>query len=599
MLKPEWIPTPLVTDRKRPLIAPVSRPSRLRPLALALVIGATALRIVWLRVVRRADIRAQAVVTRRMLERLGGVWVKVGQLLGMRRDLFSAEFCDVLSGLQDRATGFAFEHTRRIIEEDLGKPIEAVFSQFEEAPFAAASIGQIHRAVLRREGVAVAVKVRRPTIADAMQGDIRFVRFICNTAVRLRFYLMFRWNDFQRELDRTLSEELDYRFEATAIRDMRRNLKRHGIYAPKIFREHLAERVLVMEFVQGALMSDVLRLRDEDPDRLARWLLDNGIEEARVGRRLWMSLARQLFEDNYFHGDLHPGNIVLLRDSRIALIDFGSVGWLEADFLTQYNEMQRALARQQYAKAADLFLLLGPELPAAGVEDCKNELVSFMRGWALRARTPKLSFSLKSMGYAYSQMVIILNRYRVPATWAFLRVNRAQLTLDTSLRALYPEMDYFKLMRRYNREATERHRRAAMKPEALVEQVASLALEVPKLVRGAVEESFYNVEWVRRRARTIQNTATKAAILGKMFANALLCTTLLVVAGGVMLFSHQHGQWLPMTPGMAAWLDRVDPIPLEVWVGALLFLAATVFSGLRGRAQISQPEVAPSGIGRQ
>ena len=118
------------------------------------------------------------------------------------------------------------------------------------------------------------------------------------------------------------------------------------------------------------------------------------------------------------------------------------------------------------------------------------------------------------------------------------------------------------------------------------------------LIRGAVEESFYNVEWVRRRARTIQNTATKAAILGKMFVNALTFSAMLAVVGVVMLFSHQHGGWLPLTEEMKTLLDRVDPVPAEIWAGVLVFLFVSVASGLAGRRLIGQPDVPPSGIGR-
>ncbi|MEZ4432013.1 MAG: AarF/ABC1/UbiB kinase family protein [bacterium] len=393
MLKPHWVPTPLVTQRARPEIKPLRRPHRFRAVMLATLWSGALLHLLWLRITGRATSEARALVIRQLLERLGGVWIKVGQLLGMRRDLFSGEFCDVLSALQDHATGFAFEHTRRAIEGELGGPIDRFFSEFEEAPFAAASIGQIHRARLRRGGTLVAVKIRRPYIARMVRGDIRFVEVLCRVAMALRIFSFFRWDDFHHELERTLGEELDYRFEATNIRDMRRNLKDHGIYAPKVFTRLCSERVLVMEFITGALMSDVLRLRHVDPTRLQHWLAENGIQMKTVGRCLFESLMRQIFEDNYFHGDLHPGNIVLLRDSRIALIDFGSVGWLEADFLAQYDKMQDAMAHQQYAKASDLMLLLGPELPPIDLEPCKRELVAFMRAWALRARTPGMPYS--------------------------------------------------------------------------------------------------------------------------------------------------------------------------------------------------------------
>lgn len=590
-MKQSWIPTPLVTERKRPRIAPIRPPSRARPLLLAFVLGTTLLRLFWMRLTRRGTERTRALLIRAMLERLGGLWIKVGQLLGMRRDLFSPDFCDVLSALQDHATGFDFAYTREVIENDLGRRLEDIFSEFEEEPFAAASIGQIHRAVLRREGINVAVKVRRPTIAATVAGDIRFVTLLCNTAVRVGFFPSFRWQDFQRELDRTLSEELDYRFEATAIRDMRRNLKRHGLYAPKVFRDHLSERVLVMEFVRGALMSDVLRLRHLEPERLDRWLTENNIDRSKVGRRLFLSLARQIFEDNYFHGDLHPGNIVLLRDSRIALIDFGSVGWLEADFLQQYNDLQYALARQQYAKAADLFLLLAPELPPIDLEPCKTELATFMRNWALRARTPKLPFSQKSVGYAYGEMSSTLTRYRIPATWAFLRINRAQFTLDTSLRELYPEMDYFKLMRRYNEQAGRRRARRAFAPAHIGRQAADLLIDLPGLVKGAVEESFYDLEYVRRRARTFQSTATKAAMLGGLLINFV---TALVIVGGVllaMLYLHQTGRALPVSPELTEVLGRVPKVPPEGWLLMGGFVLVTIWQAISARRRFSQPDI--------
>ena len=594
MLKPDWIPTRLINERSRPQIAPIVPPPRWRPVWLAAVIALTALRVGWLRVTRRSSVLAEARLVRQMLERLGGLWVKVGQLLGMRRDLFSADFCDVLSALQDHATGFSFTYARAIIEEDLGRTIEDMYSAFEEAPFAAASIGQIHRATIRDSGVEVAVKVRRPTILETVNGDIAFVSMICATAIRLRLMPSLRWADFYRELERTLGEELDYRFEATAIRDMKRNLKDHGIYAPKVFLKLSSERVLVMEFISGALMSDVLRLGHTDPEVLNTWLAENNIKPPKIGRRLVMSLCRQLYEDNYFHGDLHPGNIVLLRDSRIALIDFGSVGWLEADFLTQYNEMQVALSRKQYAKAADLFLLLGPELPPIDLEKPKTELVTFMRGWALRARTKKIPFSQKSIGYAYGEMSSILTRYRIPATWAFLRVNRAQMTLDTSLRALYPAMDYFKLMRSYNAKAAMRRARASMNSRRLGLQVAELLSDMPGLIKGAVEESFYDLEWMRRRARTFQASATKAAFLGIMIAGAAAFIAASAVGSLVLLFLHQRGVALPISPELHLILDEVPAVPPEGWYLLGAFFGLGVIQVLRLRSRLRQPDIETS-----
>lgn len=591
MLKPHQVPTPLVTRRARPTITPLRRPHRFRPVMLASLWAGALLHLLWLRISGRATSESRALVIRRLLERLGGVWIKVGQLLGMRRDLFSAEFCDVLSALQDHATGFAFEYTRRAIEGELGGPIDRFFVEFEEAPFAAASIGQIHRARLRRGGTLVAVKIRRPYIARMVRGDIRFVEVLCRIAMRLHIFSFFRWDDFHHELERTLGEELDYRFEATNIRDMRRNLKDHGIYAPKVFTRLCSERVLVMEFITGALMSDVLRLRHVDPVRLQHWLAENGIEMKKVGRCLFESLMRQIFEDNYFHGDLHPGNIVLLRDSRIALIDFGSVGWLEADFLVQYDKMQDAMAHQQYAKASDLMLLLGPELPPIDLEPCKRELVAFMRAWALRARTPGMPYSEKSVGYALTNIARISSRYRVPAAWAFMRINRAQITLDASLNALYPEMDAFKEMRRASARSAKRRAKRAMSMENLGRQLGGLVGELPALVRDTAERGFYEVEWVRRRARMFQGSVNKFAVVGAMLANLFGFFALAAVAFGQLVYLRQQGYALPLSGAMLALLDEVPVMPPELWYAIGAFGLLTVIQVVRVRRRFRQPEV--------
>jgi predicted unusual protein kinase regulating ubiquinone biosynthesis (AarF/ABC1/UbiB family) len=180
-----------------------------------------------------------------------------------------------------------------VIEAELGAPPEHFFSEIDEMPFAAASIGQLHRARLRSTGALVAVKIRRPYINDTMLADIGLIRWFIRLLIRLRVAPTFRWDDFYVELERTLSEELDYRFEATYLRQMRRNLRRHKVYVPKVYLACSRQSVLTMEFIQGALMSDLLRLRHKEPERVQAWLRENRIDTRRLGRRLFNSLARQ------------------------------------------------------------------------------------------------------------------------------------------------------------------------------------------------------------------------------------------------------------------------------------------------------------------
>src|SRR5262249_43507930 len=148
-------------------------------------------------------------------------------------DLLPADLCSELARLQDRTSGFPGALSRRTIEEDLGRPVDTVFSEFDDRPFAAASIGQLHRARLRATGQAVAVKVRRPHVAHAMESDLRFVRALCGVFDFLGILREAHLGDFIQELTSAMREELDYRLEATSLQRMRRSLRGHGVDVPE------------------------------------------------------------------------------------------------------------------------------------------------------------------------------------------------------------------------------------------------------------------------------------------------------------------------------------------------------------------------------
>jgi ubiquinone biosynthesis protein len=226
------IPTRLIplSDRPKVEIAPLRPLDRRRYLRSALAA------ISWIVTAARARRRGpeaqrrDALSVRATLEDMGGVWIKLGQLLAMRNDLFSDVFCEVMAGLQDRATGFPFSETKRIIEAEYGAPLATLFTEFEEHPFAAGSIGQLHAAQLADGGMRVAVKVQRPDAAEKFRSDLKVLRFIAELAATLRVMPEMSWHDLIWELERTLGEELDYRLESASIRRMRVILRSHGIF---------------------------------------------------------------------------------------------------------------------------------------------------------------------------------------------------------------------------------------------------------------------------------------------------------------------------------------------------------------------------------
>jgi ubiquinone biosynthesis protein len=135
-----------------------------------------------------------------------------------------------------------------------------------------------------------------------------------------------RWEELLAELTQIVREEIDYRYEISNLKRMRKSLRAHRIYVPRVFENLSSPRVLVMEFIQGALMVDFIALNQSEPERVSAWARENHIDPEKVGHRLYLSFLRQLFEDDLLHGDLHPGNIILLRNSNIAFIDLGTIG---------------------------------------------------------------------------------------------------------------------------------------------------------------------------------------------------------------------------------------------------------------------------------
>ncbi len=239
---------------------------------------------------RRIGPRQKAILVREFLERRGGLWIKISQTLASRHDALPEVYCDELGKLFDSATAFPWEEARRVIEESLGRPVEEVFGEFSQVPIAAASIGQTYRARLRWNDANVAVKVRRPYVEAVFRRDLRLVRVLASILERIPRFQHLHPLDMHGELELMLLEELDFRVEATLIRDMRRSLKKHRVHVPRVFFRYCNREILVMSFFEGVLMSDYLRVLDEDPLRVADWQAENEIDPRKLARRIYLNL---------------------------------------------------------------------------------------------------------------------------------------------------------------------------------------------------------------------------------------------------------------------------------------------------------------------
>jgi ubiquinone biosynthesis protein len=284
---------------------------------------------------------------RMAFEELGPTYIKLGQILSTRPDLVPMEYIEELSKLQDKIPAFPFEAARKVILSEFGIGPDELFDSLEEEPFGSASIGQVHRAVLK-DGEAVAVKIQRPGIRKIIEVDLEIMFHLATLSERhIEELSLHRPVKIVEEFARTLEKEIDYKNEATNMERVARHfLDDPHVYIPKVYRETTTTRVLTTEYIEGIKISDI--------DRLEAAGLDREILTAR-GADL---VLKQIFVHGFFHADPHPGNIFVLPDNVICLLDFGMTGIVDRQTREDFVDLLDGIVHHNEARAAQVLLKL-------------------------------------------------------------------------------------------------------------------------------------------------------------------------------------------------------------------------------------------------
>ncbi|MCF8066958.1 MAG: AarF/ABC1/UbiB kinase family protein [Desulfobacterales bacterium] len=305
--------------------------------------------------------------TRMAIEELGPTYIKLGQLLSTRPDLIPVEFMNELTKLQDKVPATSFPEIKAVVEAEFGRSIENVFDDFEETPLAAASIGQVHRARLK-DGESVAIKVQRPGIQKTIEVDLEIMLHLATLIERhVEEFAFHRPVKIFEAFANRLEKEIDYKIEAANMdRFARYEINDGTVYVPKVFHEFSTPRVLTMEYVDGIKVSDFEKL---DAAKLDRCLVNSR------GANL---VLRQIFEYGFFHADPHPGNIFVLPNNVICLIDFGMVGIVDRFTRETFVELIESIVRQDEIKAAQVVLKLTFHEEEPDLRLLERELSEFM-----------------------------------------------------------------------------------------------------------------------------------------------------------------------------------------------------------------------------
>jgi len=365
---------------------------------------------------------------RRSFEELGPTFVKLGQLLATRSDLLPEAYVEEFSKLQDDVASVPFVDIQNLVESELKSPISDVFSNFDSTPKAAASIAQVHFANLKT-GEKVAVKIQRPGIDKIIQNDISILRGL---AVLLEKYIPevepFNPSGLVEEFFQSIVFELDFRVESNNIRKISQNLKDlEKIRIPKVYESHSSSKVLVLEQFEGIRFSD------------REAILRSGIDPKSIVEIGADAFFHMVMHDGLFHGDLHPGNLFVLPDGKIGIIDFGIVGRLGKRVKDGIITMFIAIIDEDYESLASEYLVLCSPTGETDINILQKDLMDTL--------SPYVGMSLGEVnaGKLLLRSTHIAAQHHLKVPRELMLLFRAIMTIDGLGKRLDPNFDVLQL----------------------------------------------------------------------------------------------------------------------------------------------------------
>ena len=309
---------------------------------------------------------------RMTLEELGPTFVKLGQLLSTRPDLIPLEYVQELSKLQDNVPAFPYDEVRAAVKAETGRFPEEIFGSFDQTPIAAASLGQVHKAILKHTEEVVAVKVQRPNIQQTIEVDLGIMLHLASLMERhVTEIEAFHPTQAVNEFARSIEEELDYTLEASHIEHFARQfLDDETVYVPKVYRYLSTQRFLVMEFIDGIKASDLDRLKQD------------GYDLKEIASRGADSILKQISVFGFYHADPHPGNIFILPNNVICFIDFGMMGRIGQQEREDFTDFVELLINKDENKIVDALLKLTNYAEDPNRSELQRDLMEFIDRYA-------------------------------------------------------------------------------------------------------------------------------------------------------------------------------------------------------------------------
>lgn len=362
---------------------------------------------------------------RHAFEELGGTFIKLGQLLSLRPDLVTAKYSEELGKLQDHLPPLGKEAVAEIIRKELGEAHNRVFREFDFTPLASASIGQVHKARLKNDRK-VAVKVMRPKVKGQIESDIDILYFFAQRIDKSRRYKFINATNIVKEFELYTMNELDYRKEAQFIQIFHNNFRNcSSVVIPRVYNKYTTANLLTMEYIEGVKVNEI----KHSGIRFSKnAIISTGIK----------SMLKQIFEFNVFHADLHPGNLLILKNNKIALLDFGIIGIIDEKLKLESLKLLVALSSGDYDEIANVLLRVGSPSERTDRSLFRQEVGLIVSEWKGR------SLEEEHPSHMMKQLFELCVRHEIKMPSSLILIGKAAVTLEATCKVIDPELDFAK-----------------------------------------------------------------------------------------------------------------------------------------------------------
>jgi len=489
-------------------------------------------------------------------ERLGPTFIKFGQLLSVRPDLVPKDYVIEFSKLQDSVPPFDYEDAKAIVEAELGKPVHHFFKYFSRTPLSAGSIAQVHVAILKN-GQKVIVKVQRPDIKEKIEHDMHILFYFAKLIEKyIEDSKKYNPHEVVEEFSKWMQKELDFFIEARNAEKLYQNMKNlNYIKIPKIYWKYSTRRVLTMEFLDGSKLGN---------------LKDSESEKKKILQKLVDASLQQIVEDGFFHADTHPGNILILKNNVIGLVDFGIVGHIDAAMKEQIASLLISMLNKDIDGIINSVLDMNISDAEINVKKLRQDIHEALNLWYVKRAKEYTAEDLVTLTKLSTDHGI-----KLPVD--FVLLTKQILTLDGVSQLLDPNYYFIEEIEPYMRKLIAQRSSLKFIAERVKERSIEAVRFADKLPNQLVntlrmlEKGKIRLEVEPKEIREVEHLATQMEVAAEKIALAVMISAIVV---GAALFSR-----VEQLPFIFGW-----PLSKALFLIAAVFGFWMILSILRERA---------------